>query len=368
MSRNPINSMEPIYTPFVRARDSVWEVMSDVLLALVPCAAISYLAYGDAPFLVMFVAVVSAVVAELVFAGFFLNKRNTLKDGSAIVTAILLAFTLAPFTPWYIVAFGSAMAVIFGKILWGGLGRNTFNPALVGREFMTVFFPTVMTSGSIWYNKDYVNLKNLHLFDAFGDSGLVTYLNSLVFKSSGAIGEYSVLLLIAGGVYLLIRRRISWHIPFGVLVTFFILLQVFAYKDIRFSVGGLLLGTIFMATDMPSSASTKSGKLYYGAMIGVVAILCLLNDIRHEYMSYSILLVNAFVLPVNWVFKPVAWGKKVNILSMLKSVTLITAAILTATYALIYLHHVSCVRYLIFAYIIFVICRFCFVTMKEIKD
>ncbi|BES63516.1 RnfABCDGE type electron transport complex subunit D [Dysgonomonas capnocytophagoides] len=367
MSIKTINRSEPIYTPFVRARDSVWEVMSDVLLALVPCAVISYFAYGEAPFLVMFIAVISAVVAELLFASFFLKKKDTLKDGSAIVTAILLTFTLAPFTPWYIVAFGAAMAVIFGKILWGGLGRNIFNPALVGREFMTVFFPAVMTSGSIWYNKDYVNFKDLNIFNAFGDSGLITYLNSLFFKSSGAIGEYSVILLIVGGVYLLIRRRISWHIPFALLVTFFVLLQVFASENIRFSVGGLLLGTIFMATDMPSSASTKGGKLFYGAMIGLVAILCLLNDIRHEYMSYSILLVNAFVVPINSVFKPTVWGKKTNVLSILKSATLITAAILTATYALVYLHHIDCVRYLIFAYIVFIICRFCFVTMKEIK-
>lgn len=368
MSIKTINRSEPIYTPFVRARDSVWEVMSDVLLALVPCAAISYFAYGEAPFLVMFVAIISAVVAELIFASFFLNRKNTLKDASAIVTAILLAFTLAPFTPWYIVAFGAAMAVIFGKILWGGLGRNTFNPALVGREFMTVFFPAVMTSGSIWYNKDYINFKDLNIFSVFGDNGLITYLNSIFFKSSGAIGEYSVLLLIAGGVYLLLRRRISWHIPFGLLVTFFIFIQIFSDNNIRFSVGGLLLGTIFMATDMPSSASTKGGKLYYGAMIGLVAVLCLLSDIKHEYMSYSILLVNAFVAPINWAFKPAVWGQKLNVLSLLKSVTLITAAILTATYALVYLHHIDAVRYLIFGYIIFVICRFCFVTMKEVRE
>lgn len=367
MSIKTINRPELLRTPFVRARDSVWEVMSDVLLALVPCAVISYFAYGEAPFLVMFVAVISAIVTELIFATFFLNKKNTLKDGSAIVTAILLAFTLAPFTPWYIVAFGAAMAVIFGKVLWGGLGRNILNPALVGREFMTVFFPAVMTSGSIWYNKDYVNFKQLNVFGIFGDNGFITYLNSLFFKSSGAIGEYSVLLLILGGLYLLLRRRISWHIPFALLVTFFLLLQVFAYKDIRFSVGGLLLGTLFMATDMPSSASTKSGKLYYGAMIGLVAILCLLNDIRHEYMSYSVLLVNAFVVPINWIFKPSVWGKKTNVLSVLKSATLITAGIFTATYTLVYLHHIDCVRYLVFAYIIFIICRFCFVTMKEIK-
>lgn len=354
-----------LYTPFVRAKDSVWEVMSDVLLALIPCAVMSYFAYGEIPFFVMSVAILSAVVAEFVFASIFLNRKDTLKDGSALVTAVLLTFTLAPFTSWYVVAFGSAMAVIFGKILWGGLGRNMFNPALVGREFMTVFFPVVMTSGTIWYNKDYLNFKDLNIFDVLGNNGFVEYLNTLFFKPSGAIGEYSVLCLILGGVYLLLRRRISWHIPFGLLVTFFVLLQVFAYKDIKFSVGGILLGTIYMATDMPSSASTKTGKLYYGAMIGLVAILCLLNDVRHEYMSYSILLVNGFVAPINWMFRPQVWGTKTDRIKQLRQVVLITAAIITTAFAVIYLHHYDCIKYLIYGYILFVISRFCFVTMKE---
>lgn len=357
--------IKQVYAPFVRARDSVWEVMSDVLIALIPCAVMAYFAYGEIPFFVLLTAIISAVSAEFIFSTIFLNKRDSLTDGSAIVTAVLLAFTLAPFTPWYVVAFGSATAVIFGKILWGGLGRNRFNPALVGREFMTVFFPTVMTSGSIWYNKDYINFKELNVFNFLGDSGFVDYLNTLFFKSSGAIGEYSVLFLILGGLYLLLRRRISWHIPFGLLVTFFILLQIFSFKDIRFSLGGVLLGTIFMATDMPSSASTKGGKLYYGAMIGFVAVLCILSDIKHEYMSYSILLVNGFVVPINWIFKPRVWGKTVNRLKQLRLGILITAAIIVSAFALIYLHHHDCVKYLVYVYILFIISRFCFITMEN---
>jgi len=357
--------IKTIYAPFVRAKDSLWEVMSDVLLALIPCAVMAWFAYGEIPFFVMFIAIISALIAEFIFSSVFLNKTDSLKDGSALVTAILLTFTLAPFTPWYVVAFGSAMAVIFGKILWGGLGRNRFNPALVGREFMTVFFPAIMTSGSIWYNKDYLNFKDLNVFGASGDSGLIDYLNTLFFKSSGAIGEYSVLFLILGGIYLLLRRRISWHIPFGLLVTFFILLQIFAYKDIKFSMGGLLLGTIYMATDMPSSASTKGGKLFYGAMIGLVAMICLLNDIKHEYMSYSILLVNGFVVPINWTFKPKVWGKSIDRFRQVRLAILICAAIIVCTFALVYLHHYDCVRYLIFAFILYMIGRFCFVTMKK---
>lgn len=358
---------EKIYTPFVRAKDSVWEVMSDVLLALVPCTAMAYFAYGEVPFFLITIAILSALLAEIVFASVFLGKKDTIKDGSAIVTAVLLTFTLAPFTPWYVVAFGSAMAVVFGKILWGGLGRNMFNPALVGREFMTVFFPAVMTSGSIWYNREYLNFKELNVFSVFGESGIVDYLNTLFFKPSGAIGEYSVLFLVLGGIYLLFRRRISWHIPFGLLVTFFILLQIFSYKDIKFSIGGILLGTIFMATDMPSSASVKGGKLYYGAMIGLVAVLCLISDVRHEYMSYSILLVNGFVKLIDRAFMPQVWGTQIDWFKRARQVVLITAAIVLASFAVIYLHHHDAVKYLIFAYVLFIISRFCFVTMKEQK-
>ncbi|MFR9166290.1 MAG: RnfABCDGE type electron transport complex subunit D [Dysgonomonas sp.] len=353
--------------PFIRTKDSVWSVMSDVLLALTPVVAISYLAYGGVTFSVVLIAVIGAVVAEFLFSWIFLKKKDTLKDGSALVTAVLLAMTLAPFTAWYVVLFGSAMAVIFGKLLWGGLGRNILNPALVGREFMTIFFPAVMTSGSIWYNKDYVNVRSFDFFGIWSDSAFASYLDSLIYKSSGAIGEYSVLLLTLGGIYLLLRRRISWHIPFALLVTFFVLLQIFSCKNISFSVGGVLLGTIFMATDMPSSASSKTGKLYYGAMIGLVAILCLLFGIKHEYMSYSILLVNCFVRPVNRVFAPRVWGTKTDFLKKTGWVLLLTAIIIAVTFAVIYMHDNDLVKYIVFGYILFIIARFTIFTMKEIN-
>lgn len=361
------NNGKAIYAPFIRKNDSVWEVMSDVLLALLPCAAMAYLAYGGATFWLMLVAVVSAVIAEVVFAGIFLKRKDTLKDGSALVTAILLAFTLAPFTPWYVVAFGSAMAVIFGKILWGGVGHNLFNPALVGREFMTIFFPAVMTSRAIWYNANDVNFKEIDVFSFFGDGAFVNYLNTLFFKSSGAIGEYSVLFLILGGIYLLLRRRISWHIPFGLLVTFFILLQVFADRGINFSLGGLLLGTIFMATDMPSSPSSKWGKLYYGALIGLTATIFILNDVKYEYMSYSILLVNGFSRFITWAFRPQVWGSNTDWIARMWYILLLTTGIVSFSVIVVLLHQYDLVRYLVFGYILFIISRFCFVTMKEIK-
>lgn len=343
-----------IYAPFVRKDVSTGKIMTDVIISLLPCIAISYLAFGFVPLMVILVAVGSTLVTEFIFSAIFFKQTDSVADGSAIITGILLSFTIAPFTPLYVVAFGGAMAVLFGKLLWGGVGRNMFNPALVGREFMAIFFPAVMTSRSIWYDKTAVNMPELNLI---GDK----FFDQLIYKASGAIGEYSALLLVAGGIFLLIRRRISWHIPTALLVAFTALLLIFSTYtsySIQFSLGGLLLGAIFMATDMPSSASTKYGKLYYGAMIGIVAIICILNDVKYEYMSYSILLLNAFVHPVNWVFRPKVWGEKPDVYTRLWQALSVTAAILIATFAVIYLHHLGAIMYLIFIFILYCVVRF----------
>ena len=349
-----MQSDKTIFAPFVRKSDSTSRVMADVILALLPCIAMSYLAFGFVPVMVILVAVGSTLLTEFLFSIIFSKSTESLSDGSAIISGILLAFTIAPFTPLYVVAFGGSMAVLFGKLLWGGLGRNIFNPALIGREFMTVFFPAVMASRTIWYDKTAVNINELNIFN---DS----FINQLFYKASGAIGEYSIFFLVLGGLFLLIRQRISWHIPFALLAAFTVLLLTVSNLTeytIQFSLGGLLLGTIFMATDMPTSASTNYGKLYYGAMIGLTAILCIINDVKYEYMSYSILLLNAFVVPINWVFRPNVWGQKLDILTRLWQGLSLTACILMATFAVIYLHHAELIMYLVFIYIAYCIIRF----------
>jgi electron transport complex protein RnfD len=303
------------------------------------------------PVMVILVAVGSALFTEFLFSILFGGKTDSLSDCSAIVTGTLLAFTLGPFTPLYIVAFGGSMAVLFGKLLWGGVGRNRFNPALIGREFMTIFFPTVMTSSAIWYDRTAVNLQAINLFD--GD-----LLNQLLFKPSGAIGEYSLLLLTLGGLYLLFRRRISWHIPLSLLTVFTLSLLIFSGSGLSFSLGGLLLGAIFMATDMPSSPTTHGGRLFYGAMIGLTAILFIRNGIRFEYMSYSILLLNAFAHPITRLFRPRGWGRQLELLSRLGQVISLTIILLISTFALIYLHHAGAIKYLLFAYIALSLLRF----------
>lgn len=337
--------------PFVRTSDSVSKIMADVLFALLPVCFMAWVAFGMEPVLVILVSCGSAVATEFLFSRLYTGKTDAVSDGSSLVTGTLLACTLAPFTPLYVVAFGGVMAVLFGKLLAGGLGRNRFNPALVGREFMTVFFPAIMTSGSIWYSYEAVNVSRLDwLPDAF--------LDSLIFRGSGAIGEYSVVLLILGGLFLLLRNRISWHIPVALTVSFTVLFFLLPDGDYRFSLAGVLLGAIFMATDMPTSSSTVIGRLYYGAMIGAVAVMCIAFGVRHEYMSYSILLLNAFVVPVDWVFRPRVWGGKSRLAARIGQGIALTAAILCTTGLVIWLHYQQWIMYLVFAYIVWTIGRF----------
>jgi electron transport complex protein RnfD len=342
-----------ISPPFIRKSDSVTKIMADVLFALLPACGMAWVAFGAAPVLVILVACGSAVLAEFLFLRLYFGKTDTVADGSSLVTGALLACTLAPFTPLYAVAFGGIMAVLFGKVLHGGLGRNRFNPALVGREFMAVFFPAAMTSSAIWYDQKAVNFPSLDILpDAF--------LNTLVFNGSGAIGEYSVLFLVIGGIYLLLRNRISWHIPLALTLTFTLLFLAVSAGDYSFSPAGVLLGAIYMATDMPTSASTRTGRVYYGAMIGAVAVLCIAFGVRHAYMSYAILLLNGFVVPINWVFRTRVWGEKAHLPLRLAQGAGITVAILGMAGGVIWLHTQEWIMYLVLFYIAWCIGSFLF--------
>lgn len=346
--------------PFVRARAKVGTVMFDVVLSLLPILVFAYLAAGTRALQILAVSVIAALVSEFVFSWFFLRKTNSLKDGSALVTALLLACTLSPLTPWYVVAFGASMAVLFGKILWGGLGRNLFNPALVGREMMTVFFPAVMSSGTLWAFQDYVQVEDIRFFRTIGESTSGEYWDSLLFKTTGAIGEYSILFIVLGGLFLLLRKRISWHIPFGVFVVFFLFLRLLDISPEHYSIAGLLFGTIFMATDMPSSPSTSSGKLYYGMVLGAVAAILVWQQVRFEYMSYAILIMNGFSREISSVFKPVVWGEKSDWKKITGQALLLTLAIATITLAVLQLHNLKAIPYAVYVYIIYTIIKFKF--------
>lgn len=360
--------MRTSLNPYVKPRFNTTQiVMLDVVIALLPLVYVAWLAYGITALHVIGVAVGTALLTDFIFSFILLGKKDTVLDGSAIVTALLLAFTLSPATPLYVVAFGSFSAILFGKVVWGGLGKNRFNPALVGREFMSVFFASVVSSPNIWKTNDLINTSSLHLFGNVEHSFLSDYLNGMFFKTTGAMGEYSIVCIALGGFYLLLRNRISWHIPLSLLSGFILLLWLSGVDDLRFSTGGILLGTIFMATDMPSSPTTKYGKLYYGLMIGIAVYIFILGGCRSEYMSYAILMMNGFSNQISIIFRPRAWGEAMDRKVKLEEVFVLTLKILAVSLAILTLHYYGLVNYLVYIYIIYIIFKFNYSFSKSIN-
>ena len=347
-----------LYNPFIYAKTRTPNVMFDVVFALLPLILFAYLARGNAALILIAVGLGTAIVSEFLLSWFYLKKRSSIFDGSAIISALLLTFTLSPKTPWYIVAFGAFAAVFFGKITWGGLGKNKFNPALLGREFMVAFFPAIMSSATIWSIKIPPVVKDIQFFEAISDSGTALYMDTLLYKTTGALGEHSILFLILGGLFLVIRNRISWHIPLGFLLTFFLLTEFWLDKSIHYSIASVLLGLLFMATDMPSSPSTNAGKFYYGAAIASIAVYALSFGVRHEYMSYSILILNGFVAQINKVFKPIVWGEKRDWQAFLEQLFFLSLLIGAMALAIVQLHKLHAIPYLVFAYMIYILIKF----------
>lgn len=346
--------------PFIKPKfNGTKTVMFDVVIALLPLIFTAWLAYGISALKIIGISIVTALATEFLFSLILFKKLKSIFDFSALITALLLAFTLSPMTPWYIVAFGAFAALLFGKILWGGLGKNRFNPALVGREFMAAFFVSAMTSSSIWKTKSVINVSTENLFPNLKYDNVSQYLSELIYKSSGALGETSILFLILGGIYLILRNRISWHIPVFLILGFLILLWIFGGNNqIHFSLAGLLLGGIFMATDMPSSPTTKDGKIYYGLMIGITAFIFILGKIQFEYLSYSILLLNGFSNKISNVFKPRVWGTKTNWKQKGEAIFVLTLSILAVCLAMISLYYYELINYLVYVYIIYLIFKY----------
>jgi len=355
--------------PFIRPKSSnVRTVMLDVVYALIPLIIIAGIAFGKSGLFVIGISIGSAVLTDLFYSAVFLKDYKKAMDGSAIITGLLLAFTVSPLTPIYVIAFGASMAILFGKGLWGGLGKNRFNPALVGREFMSVFFASTMTSPEIWQTKTAVWIPATDVIHGLKFQFLDTYTDNLLYKTSGALGEYSIALITLAGIFLLFRKRISWHIPFGLLVTFSVIGWLASDQDVQFSMAGMLFAAIFMATDMPSSPSTPVGKLYYGAMIGVVSLILIIGNVKYEYLSYSILILNGFSYMISDTFRPQTWGADRNIRSFIERCLLLTLAIIGTTMAVLSLYYYQLISYLIYIYLFYCLVKFNPATAKSTQN
>ena len=299
-------------SPHIRSGDSIPKVMWTVFLALLPALIWSYVIFGLMAVKLTVVCVLFAMVCEAVCLKIRQQPLKSCWDGSAALTGLLVAFNVPPTIPLWMPMLGTAIAVIIVKQCFGGLGCNIFNPALIGRAFLLASFPKHMTSwtlGAQFGNPvDAISqatplglLKEGGqdaLISAFGSKGSM-YLDLAFGYGRGAIGcvgEISAVLLLLGGLFLLVRGIITWHIPVSFLVTLAVVTLIFK-GDPLFAIlsGGAMLGAWFMATDMVTSPLTHKGQLIFGAGCGLLTFIIRRWGGYPEGVSYSILIMNATV-------------------------------------------------------------------------
>ncbi len=284
-------------SPHIRIKGNIRRMMWDVVIALVPATIASIYFFGPKAIYIIFVTTFSSLFTEALIQKLG-RKPVTISDGSAVVTGILLAFNLPPGIPLWMAGVGGAIAISIGKQAFGGLGHNIFNPALVGRTILLISFPVVMTTWSPPRFVPFDALTYATPLTALKENGALTPLKDLFLGNvGGCIGETSALALIIGALYLLLKKHITWHIPFTFIATTGILCGIFggALYLLLFHIlaGGLLLGALFMATDPVTSPTSRSGRVIFGIGCGAITALIRLKGGPPEGVSFSILLMNA---------------------------------------------------------------------------
>ncbi len=320
-------------SPHDRGSVSTPDIMRDVFLALVPVTLAAVFYFGVAAVLVIGGAIAGCVATEAFFAPKG-QRGATLHDWSAVLTGLLLGLTLPPSFPIWMAFLGGVAAIGLGKVVWGGLGHNLFNPALVGRAFLQAAFPMAITTWSPQGTRELaVYASNLAVpfmkapVDAITTAtplGLMKFQGEgtplwhlVIGDTPGSLGETSALLIILGGLFLLKRRALDWRIPAGILLTVAVFAGIVwavkpdAYPAPWFMLGsgGLMLGAVFMATDPVTSPMAPRGTWIYAAGIGLLVVLIRLWGGLPEGVMYAILLMNAATPLINRFFRPAPFGR-----------------------------------------------------------
>lgn len=341
--------------PHIRVNDSVIKIMWTVVVAMLPAAAYSVYIFGISALIIYGTAIGAAIISEALYQ-VLMKRPVSVHDGSAVITGMLIAMNVPPAAPPWMVAIGSVFAMIIVKQLFGGLGFNIFNPALAARAFMLASWPVYMTTGWHSFGGNRVLASTIEnsiglpqkAFDALSqatplgvikegpqllnDYGItLQQLQDFIFSPEmltssffgnvgGCIGETSALLLLLGGILLLVRRVITWHIPVSFIGTVaalaYLYYSLIGYPAVHMVIlshvlsGGLFLGAFFMATDMVTSPVTGKGMILFGAGAGAVTFVIRIWGGYPEGVSYSILLMNAVVPLIDRFVKPKVFGKK----------------------------------------------------------
>lgn len=321
--------------PHAHSGDSVRKNMLLVIAALMPAYVISVAAFGWGALITTAISVAACVLFEWLIAKCLLKQKPTICDCSAVLTGLLLAFNLPSNLPWWIVVIGALVAIGVAKMTFGGLGQNLFNPALVGRVFLLIAFPVQMTTWPrpMGFHTSYVDAETgatpLALMKQIvkgGDNSVINQLPELwdMFAGwiGGSLGEVCALALLIGGIFLIIMRVITWHIPVSILATVALFAAVtgwcgalpegittLQYVAMSLCTGGIMLGAFFMATDYVTSPMTGWGKIIFGIGIGLIVMVIRTWGAYPEGMSFAILIMNACVPLLNHI-RPKRFGEK----------------------------------------------------------
>lgn len=331
-------ALEITTSPHITSEVSVEVIMRNVFLALLPVAAFAVYAFGLTGFLILSVATLTCVLTEHVLC-LATRRESTIGDWSAAITGLLYGLTLPPGLPLWMVVSGGVIAIGLGKFMFGGLGQNMFNPALVGRAVLQAAFPVAMTTWHPAFTADRFSKIPASLltfpfarpvWDAVTaatplgamkfDHQMTETMDLVMGLTSGSTGETSSLLILLGGVYLASRKMLNWRIPVSIFAAVVLFSGVFYFMNpekypspgfMLFS-GGLMLGAVFMATDMVASPLTTPGVIVYGSLIGVLVVIIRLWGGLPEGVMYAILFGNAVSPLIDRYFQPAVYGTKTS--------------------------------------------------------
>jgi len=302
-------------SPHLHKKESVSRIMWMVVFSLIPAGIAGVYIFGLGALQAIILGIAAAVVTEIVLQ-LATKKKITVFDGSAVLTGLLLAYNLPPNVPFWLPIIGSVFSIAIGKQIFGGLGQNIFNPALVGRVFLMASWPKYMTTFSKPLNYDAITSATpLAILNEGGVLENISYLDLFLGNRGGCIGEVCILALIIGAVFLLIRGYISWHIPVSYIATTGLFVYLFGAKvfftgDWLFHLlsGGLILGAFFMATDYVTSPLTAKGQIVFGIGCGLLTAVIRLWGGYPEGVSYAILIMNAATPIIDRYTKPRIYG------------------------------------------------------------